>query len=58
MPNVPPKTHKRHPRYDKALCGMQSTLLTDVYADVTCKSCRLWLPVNERDLPKPDGDPA
>lgn len=44
---APPKVHKRHRRYDKPVCGMQSALLTSVDAEVTCKACRASLPAEE-----------
>jgi len=58
MKRDPPKTHKRHSRYEKALCGMPTTRLTDVNEEVTCKSCRLWLPGGERALPNSGDDPV
>jgi tetrahydromethanopterin S-methyltransferase subunit E len=49
---APPKVHKRHRLYNKAVCGNLSAYLTDVNAEVTCKSCRGWLPVGEREVPR------
>lgn len=45
------KVHKRDTFYDRAACGMKSRLLTDVNAEVTCKTCRGWFPVGEREVP-------
>jgi len=48
-----PKVHKRDRFYpDKATCGMRSKRLTDVNVEVTCKTCRGWFPVGERELPR------
>jgi hypothetical protein len=45
---APPKVHKRHHRYDKAVCGNPDVLLTNVNAEVTCKACLGWLPLQAR----------
>jgi hypothetical protein len=47
---APPKVHKRDPFYDRPACGMKSARLTDVNAEVTCKTCRGWFPVGEREV--------
>jgi hypothetical protein len=48
-----PKVHKRDARYStRPMCGAHSKRLTDVNAEVTCKSCRGWFPVGEREVPR------
>jgi hypothetical protein len=48
-----PKVHKRDRDYTtRPMCGAHSKRLTDVNAEVTCKSCRGWFPVGEREVPR------
>jgi hypothetical protein len=48
-----PKVHKRDNVYKtRATCGAKTKYLTDVNAEVTCKSCRGWFPVGEREVPR------
>lgn len=47
------KVHKRDAVYKtRATCGAKTKCLTDVNAEVTCKSCRGWFPVGEREVPR------
>jgi hypothetical protein len=48
-----PKVHKRDAVYStRPMCGMKSKRLTDVNAEVTCRTCRGWFPVGEREVPR------
>jgi hypothetical protein len=44
-----PKVHKRDRFYERPTCGAKSKYLTKVNAEVTCKTCRGWLPRTESE---------